>query len=77
MSRSDYPDVSQATERQILGGVDDLPRGHREVHVRVGMWSDRTVMGVLNDLARRGVVERTTIPVGRFGRSVYRLRRKP
>jgi hypothetical protein len=41
------------------------------------MWADRTVMGVLNDLVRRGVVERSVVPVGRFGKSVYRLRRKP
>jgi DNA-binding HxlR family transcriptional regulator len=77
MSRSNHPPTSATTEAQVLGAVDDHPRGHKEVHARVGMWADRTVMGVLNDLVRRGVVERSVVPVGRFGKSVYRLRRKP
>lgn len=77
MSRSDHQLTSPATESQILGAVDDQPRGHMEVHARVGMWSDRTVMRVLNDLAKRGVVERSVVPFGSFGRSVYRLKRKP
>jgi hypothetical protein len=77
MSRSDHPQGSSATERHVLGAVDDSPRGYEEGHARVGLWSTRHVKGVLDDLARRGVVERSVIPVGRFGKSVYRLRRKP
>lgn len=68
--------VSPQTESSIIAEVDDQPRGHKEIHARVGMWSDRTIKGVLDNLARRGIVEKTVIPGGRFGMAQYSLKAK-